>query len=71
MRNLLGDEEAIIPLSNYIHASHRFAERITEKAQSLEGIWFERMFHNSSKGLEGLIIVKASIGLRLKGLKAL
>jgi hypothetical protein len=27
MRNLLGDEEAIIPLSNYIHASHRFAER--------------------------------------------
>ena len=44
---------------------------ITEKAQSLKGIWFEKMFHNSSKGLEGLIIVKASIELRLKGLKAL
>ena len=40
---------------------------ITEKAQLLKGIWFEKMFHNSSKGLEGLIIVKASIELRLKG----
>ena len=44
---------------------------ITKKAQALKGIWYKKIFHNSSKGLEGLIIVKASIELRLKGLKAL